>query len=178
MTTYQQPTQELDDILTKLVKKGGFAGYHYMILANGLIKNREFIGKKHYLHALHGLETVLSRLNDTLSIEKLDVMIRNAPKSSNLLRDLKAYTWKGEKANAFAVLRKYLKQEGITPELTAAIFHIYTKIDMHPHDPHYVTFPVSAVELIPYLKNEDVELILAHCIEFAADRIQSYGIMP
>lgn len=175
-TSYQKPTQKLDEILNKLVKKGGFAGYHYMILANGLIKNREFLGEKHYLHALHGLEMILPQLSDKLSKEKLDQMIRNEPRSRNPLKDLKEHIWKGEKAKAFAMLRQTLKEEGVTQELTATIAYTYTRIDDHPHDPHYVTFPTSAFELIPRLKDEEVELVLAHSVEFAVDRVIRYGV--
>ena len=175
-TSYQKPTQKLDEILNKLVKKGGFAGYHYMILANGLIKNREFLGEKHYLHALHGLEMILPQLSDKLSKEKLDQMIRNEPRSRNPLKDLKEHIWKGEKAKAFAMLRQTLKEEEVTQELTATIAYTYTRIDDHPHDPHYVTFPTSAFELIPRLKDEEVELVLAHSVEFAVDRVIRYGV--
>ncbi len=174
--SYQKPTRNLDEILCKLVKKGGFAGYHYMILANGLIKNREFLGEKHYRHALHGLEMILPQLSDKLSKEKLDQMIRNEPTSSDLLKDLKEHIWRGEKAKAFAMLRQFLKEEGVTQELTATIAHTYTGIDDHPHDPHYVTFPTSAFELIPRLKDDEVELVLAHSVEFAVDRVTRYGV--
>jgi len=175
ITNYRKPTQNLDKILTRLVKKGGFVGYHYMIVANGLIKNREFLGEKHYSHALHGLETIILQLDDTLSKEKLDLAIKNEPKSGDSLKDLKGHVWKGEKAKAFAVLRQYLKEEGVTQRLKAAIAHSFTNINNH--DPHYVTVPTSVFELIPSLKNEEVELALAHSIEFAVDRIRKYGVV-
>lgn len=59
MNSYQKLTQSLKEIPAKLVKKGGFAGYHFMILANGLIKNREFLGEKHYLNALQDLDACM-----------------------------------------------------------------------------------------------------------------------
>ena len=59
MISYQKPSQSLREILAKLVKKGGFVGYHFMILANGLIKNREFLGEKHYLNALQDLDACM-----------------------------------------------------------------------------------------------------------------------
>ncbi len=178
ITSYREPTQSLDEILAKLVRKGGFAGYHYMILVNGLIKNRDLLGDNHYLHALHGLEMILPGLSDTLSPEKIDLMIRNEPRSIDPLKDLKKYIWKGEKVKAFATLRQYLKEEGVTQELTTAIAHTYTRIDGHPHDPHYVTFPTSAFELIPHLEEEGVELVLAHSVEFVVNRVKELGIMP
>jgi hypothetical protein len=177
MTNYQKPTQSLKEILAKLVKKGGFAGYHFMILANGLIKNREFLGEKHYLHALQGLEMILPQLDDKLTTEKLDSMVVNGGRSRDSLKGLKKHIWKGEKLKAFAMLRQFLDEEGVTQELTATIAHTYTRIDDHPHDPHYVTFPVSVFELVPRLKDEEVELVLAHSVEFAVDRVRRYGVM-
>ena len=47
---------------------------------------------------------------------------------------------------------------------------------MHPHDPHYVTFPTAVFELIPHLNKNDIEIVLAHSIEFAIDRIKTHGI--
>jgi hypothetical protein len=175
---YLKPTLKLDEILHELVKKGGFVGYHFMIVANGLINNREFIGEKHYLHALHSLETILPSLSDTLSKENLDAIAKNTQKPTNPLKDLKEHIWKGDKAKAFATLRQYLDEEGANDELKAAIAHTYTRINDFPHDPHYVTFPTSAFELIPHLKSDEVELILAHCVEFAVDRVQQHGIKP
>lgn len=174
---YQKPTQTLDEILHNLVKKGGFSGYHYMIVANGLVKNRQFLGKKHYLHVVHSLETILPQLSDTLTIEKLDSMIKNTQNPRDPINDLKKCILKGKKESAFTLLRQYLNEEGVTQELTATIAHTYTKIDDHPHDPHYVTFPTSAFELVPNLKDDDIELILAHSIEFAIDRINQHGII-
>ncbi|MFX1521048.1 MAG: hypothetical protein ACFFCD_14115 [Promethearchaeota archaeon] len=176
--TSQKPTLNLDELLHKLAKKGGFVGYHYLIVANGLIKNKEFLGEKYYLHALQGLEAMLSRLSDTLSTEKLDSIIIETPKTEDLIKELKKFIWKGEKAKAFSVLRSYLKEEDVTQELTNAIAHTYTKIDDHPHDPHYVTFPVAAFELVPHLKSEDVELVLAHSVEFVVNRVRNYGVLP
>ena len=86
---YQKPTQTLDEILHNLVKKGGFSGYHYMIVANGLIKNRQFIEQKHYLHVVHSLEMILPQLSDTLTMEKLDSMIKNMRNSGDQINDLK-----------------------------------------------------------------------------------------
>jgi len=173
---YLKPTLKLDEILHELVKKGGFVGYHFMIVANGLINNREFIGERHYLHALHSLETILPSLSDTLSKEKLDTIVENAQKTTNPINDLKEYIWKGDKAKAFATLRQYLNEEGANDELKAAIAHTYTRINDYPHDPHYVTFPTSAFELIPHLKGDELELVLAHCVEFAVDRVKQHGV--
>ncbi len=38
--------------------KGTFAGYHYAIVANGLIKNRPFLGSKLYDHTLSQLDAI------------------------------------------------------------------------------------------------------------------------
>jgi hypothetical protein len=169
----------MDDLLPHLVKKGGFAGYHYMIVANALIKNRAFLGETHYLHALKELEAVADRLSDTLSVEGLDALVKDesVPKSNNLLRDLETAIWRCKKPQALAILRHYLRDVGAAQELTTAIAHSFTAINDHPHDPHYVTFPLSAFELIPHLNEDDIELILAHCVEFAIERVQRYGIM-
>jgi hypothetical protein len=174
---YRRPSKTLDEILTKLVKKGNFAGYHYMILANGLIKNRKFIGEKHYLHALHGIETLLPHMTDTISLEKLDSMTQDRPRSKDHLNNLKKYVWKGEKKKALSTMREYLEKEGVTKALENTLAHTYTKIDRYPHDPHYVTFPVSAFELVPHLKDEAVSLILSHTIEFAVNRIERHGVI-
>jgi hypothetical protein len=176
---YGTPVRSMDDLLPHLVKKGGFAGYHYMIVANALIKNRAFLGETHYLHALKELEAVADRLSDTLSVEGLDALVKDesVPKSNNLLRDLETAIWRCKKPQALAILRHYLRDRGAAQELTTAIAHSFTAINDHPHDPHYVTFPLSAFELIPHLNEDDVELILAHCVEFAIERVQRYGIM-
>ncbi len=171
-----KPILKLDEILRELVKKGGFVGYHFMIVANGLIKNREFVGENHYSHALNSLETLLPRLRDTLTTEKIDGITRNAQKSTNPLKDLKEHIWDGDKAKALAMLRQHLKGEGANEELKVAVAHAYTRINDYPHDPHYVTFPTSAFELIPHLKSDEVELVLAHCVEFAVDRVQQHGV--
>jgi len=176
---YGTTIRSIDDFLPHLVKKGGFAGYHSMIVANALIKNRAFLGEKYYLHALKDLEIVAGRLSDTLSVEELDALVRNesVPKSNNLLRDLETAIWRGKKPQALAILRHYLHDHEAAQELTATIAHSFTAINDHPHDPHYVTFPLSAFELIPHLNEGDIELILAHCVEFAMERVQMYGIM-
>jgi hypothetical protein len=175
---YGRPVGSMNDLLPHLVKKGGFAGYHYMIVANALMKNRAFLGEAHYLHALKELEIVADRLSDTLSVEGLDALVKgeSVPKSNNPLRDLEAAIWKCEKPQALAILRYCLYDHGVVQELTAAIAHSFTAINDHPHDPHYVTFPLSAFELIPHLNEDDTELILAHCVEFAIERVFSYGI--
>jgi len=147
-----------------------------MIVANGLINNREFVGENHYLHALHSLETLLPSLRDTLTTEKIDGITRSMQKSTNPLKDLKEHIWDGNKVKAFAMLRQHLKGEGANEELKAAVAHAYTRINDYPHDPHYVTFPTSAFELIPHLKSDEVELVLVHCVEFAVDRVQQHGV--
>jgi len=179
LSQYRTPSRSMDDLLPHLVKKGGFAGYHYMIVANALIKNRTFLGEVHYLHALKELDIVADRLSDTLSIEGLNALVKDesVPKSNNLLRDLETAIWKCKKPQALAILRHYLRDSGAAQELTAAIAHSFTAINDHPHDPHYVTFPLSAFEIIPDLNEDGTELILAHCVEFAIERIHSYGIM-
>ncbi len=176
---YGRPAGSMDDLLPRLVKKGGFAGYHYMIAANALIKNRAFLGETHYLHALKELETVADRLSDTLSVEGLDALVKDesVPKSDNPPRDLEAAIWKCEKPQALTILRHYIRDRGADQELMAAVAHSFTAINDHPHDPHYVTFPLSAFELIPQLNEDDTELILAHCVEFAIERVHRYGIM-
>ncbi|MDD1720703.1 MAG: hypothetical protein LUP95_01795, partial [Euryarchaeota archaeon] len=78
---------------------------------------------------------------------------------------------------AFALLRRYLNDHGQTKALTAEIAHSFTLIDEHPHDPHYVTFPLSAFELVPHLTEEESELILAQCIDFAISRVKEYGLV-
>ena len=40
LSEYETPESNLEELLSGLVKKGGFVGYHYMILANALIKRR------------------------------------------------------------------------------------------------------------------------------------------
>lgn len=38
------------------------------------------------------------------------------------------------------------------------------------------TFPTSAFELVPFLNEDDVKLVLAHTVEFAIDRIKRFGV--
>lgn len=78
---------------------------------------------------------------------------------------------------ALEQLHSCVFSKGVTRELKAAISHRYTKIDAHPHDPHYLTFSVSAFQLAEHLESENVELIMAHTVEFAVDRINRYGLI-
>jgi hypothetical protein len=73
------------------------------------------------------------------------------------------------------MLIHYHGEQGATPELWNAILHSYTKVDDHPHDPHYVTVPRSLFELVRHLKDGDVVLALVHSVKFAVDRIISRG---
>jgi hypothetical protein len=172
----KEPSSNLEDILTELVKMGGFYEYHYLILVNGLINQREFIDEKYFQHALAGVEALLPTMTETLSTEKLYSMTRGLKTSGNLLHELKGSIWKANASQAYALLRRYLDEEGVTTDLTSALAHTYVMIDDHPHDPHYVTFPISAFELTRHLNPKDTELALAHVIEFAVERVRSLGI--
>jgi hypothetical protein len=172
----REPSMKLKEILSELVKKGGFYEYHYMIMINGLINQREFIGDEHYRYALTKLENLLPDMTETLSTDKLDSIINGMKPSKDPLQELKTRVWKGEKPRAYAALRQYLKESGVTSELTSTIAHTFVMIDHHPHDPHYVTFPVSTFELTRRLDEANTELVLAHAIDFAADRVIRYGV--
>lgn len=179
MGHYKTPAQTLRDTLSRLVTKGTFVGYHYMIVANGLIKNRAFVGDAHYNHGLAQLDTISNQLASTLSAKAMDALASGEMigSSSDLLTDLQRSIWTALRARAFALLRHYIQEYGVTTELTIAIGHSFTRIDEHPHDPHYVTFPLSAFELLPHLVAEERELILAQCIDFAINRVQQHGLM-
>jgi hypothetical protein len=179
MAQHERPTQTLRDTLSRLVTKGTFVGYHYMIVANGLIKNRAFIGDAHYNHALAQLDTISNQLTSTLSTKAMDALASSEATSgsNDLLTDLQRSIWNAARARAFALLRHYIQEYGVTTELTIAIAHSFTRIDEHPHDPHYVTFPLSAFELLPHLAAEERELILAQCIDFAINRVQQHGLI-
>jgi len=173
----QEPSMDLNEILSKLIRKTGFVGYHYMILANGLINQRDFLGEDYYMHGLSGLEKMLPELSDGMSHEYLEGFIDKADATNYSIDNLKHHIWDGNKPGAFKILREYYKENGLTPELERAILHSYTRIDDHPHDPHYVTAPRSLFELVKHLREEDVVLALAHSVEFAVDRIQRNGVM-
>lgn len=173
----EEPTMQLDEILRRLLRKTGFSSYHYMILANGLINQREFLGEDHYLHGLAGLEKMLPRLPGGMSYEYLHGFTRDTRVDDVGVDALKTRIWGGDKAGAFTALVKLYGEEGATPELMNAILHSYTRIDAPPHDPHYVTVPRSLFELVRHLNEEDVVLALAHSVEFAVDRINSRGAM-
>ena len=172
----KKSSNSLEYVISELVKRSRFYEYHYMILINGLINQREFIDEKYFQHALAGLEALLPNMTKTLSTEKLNSMIRGLKTSSNLLQELKWSIWKGKASQAYAVLRRYLDEEGFTSDLTSTIAYTYMIIDDHPHDPHYVTSPVSAFELTNHLNHENIELVLAHVIEFAVERVRRLGI--
>ncbi|MBD3205044.1 hypothetical protein GF319_01720 [Candidatus Bathyarchaeota archaeon] len=173
----QEPSMDLDEILSNLIRKTGFVSYHYMILANGLINQRDFIGEEYYQHGLSGLEKMLPELSDGMSHKYFENLIDKSHVTNYDISDLKENIWKGNKSGTFKVLKEYHKENGLTPELERAILHSYTKIDDHPHDPHYVTVPRSLFELIKSLRDEDVVLALAHSVEFSVNRIQRSGVM-
>jgi hypothetical protein len=167
----------VEEILSKLIRKSGFAEYHYMILANGLMNQRGFLGEDYYLHAFAGLEKLLPSLRDGMSIDFLSKTMREPKKGDASVDGLKERIWAADKAGAFRVLRKYLEENDVTEELKIGILHSYAFIDHHPHDPHYVTVPVSIFEMLSRLEPDDVELAVAHTVEFAVDRISRNGVM-
>ena len=172
----REPEGNLDQILGELVKKGGFLEYHYMILVNGLVKRKDYIGEDYYLHALAGIEDLLPRMNETLTTERLDSVTRGVETLGEPLVGLRKGILTADAPRAYAALRRQLENEGITSELTSTIAHAYTRIEGRPHDPHYVTFPVAAFELCDSLSVEDRELALAHTVEFAMNRISRRGL--
>ncbi len=179
LSSYERPSRALSEILARLVTKGTFVGYHYVIVANGLIKNRPFLGSKLYDDALSQLDAISNELPSTLSSAALDMLISSEriDQSPDVLTGLRRLILKAERARAFALLRRYLNDHGPTKALTAEILYSFTFIDEHPHDPHYVTFPLSAFELLPQLTEEESELILAQCIDFAIRRVKEYGLI-
>ncbi|UCH37810.1 MAG: hypothetical protein JSV76_01140 [Candidatus Bathyarchaeota archaeon] len=177
VTTFKKPNASIDTILSELVKKGGFYEYHYMILMNGLINQREYIGEHWFQHALATLEELIPDMTETLTIETLNSMIHGRTTTNHLLHELQRSIWKGKLSNAYAVLRTYLEEFGITTDLRSALTYKFTMIDDHPHDPHYVTFPISAFELTRHLNHENAELLLAHVVEFAVERVNQLGTM-
>ncbi|MGZ4908948.1 MAG: hypothetical protein ACXV5F_09900 [Halobacteriota archaeon] len=179
LSSYENPSHALNDVLARLVTKGTFVGYHYIIVANGLIKNRSFLGSTLYDHALSQLDAICTELPSTLSSGALDTLISNEQihGSPDVLTELRRSILKAERARAFALLRLYLNDHGPAKALTAEIAHSFTRIDEHPHDPHYVTFPLAAFELLPHLTDEERELVLAQCVDFAISRVNQYGLL-
>jgi hypothetical protein len=173
---FSEPEGDLDQMLDELVKKGGFLEYHYVILVNGLIRRKDYVGEEYYLHALAGIEDLLQGMKETLTIERLDSMTRGVETSDEPLVDLQKGILTADAPRAYAALRGQLETDGMTPELTFTIAHAYTRIKGSPHDPHYVTFPVATFELCENLNNENKELALAHTLEFAMDRINTRGL--
>jgi len=177
ITNPKEPETGLEEIISKTIRKSGFSGYHYLILINGLINQKEFLGDEYYLHALNGLENVLPSLSDGMSHKYFNDLVAKAESKETGEDALKHRIWKGDKAGAFACLSSYYNENGLTKELKNAILYSYTKIDDHPHDPHYVTVPTSLFELIDVLSPEDIILALAHTVEFGCDRIKRRGVM-
>ncbi len=159
--------------------KGTFVGYHYVIVANGLIKNRPFLGSKLYDHALSQLDAISTELPSTLSSTALDMLIstERINQSPDALTELRRSILKTERARAFSLLRRYLNDHGPTKALTAEIAYSFTLIDEPPQDPHSVTFPLAAFELLPHQTEEGGELILAQCVDFALSRVTEHGIV-
>lgn len=171
----KEPSMDLGEILSALIRKSGFTEYHYMIVANGLIKQREFLGETHYLNGVAGIERLLPRLRNGMSSDHIERIIGESGSEAVSVESLKEAIWRGDMALAFADLRAYLSEYGITEELKLGILHSYTLIDDHPHDPHYVTVPVSIFEMLSELKPDEVELALAHTVEFAVNRVRRSG---
>ena len=169
------PSIGVDEILSRLMRKSGFAEYHYMILANGLLNQRELLGDDYYFHAFSGLEKLLPDLRDWALKDKPSKAAGRLGGDSSV-EGLKERILSADKAGALRVLRNHLEEYGVTEELKTGILHSYTSIDHHPHDPHYVTVPVSIFELLGRLDPGDVELALAHTVEFAVDRVARNGV--
>lgn len=174
---FREPERDLGQILGELVKKGGFLEYHYVILINGLIRQRDYVGEEYYLHALAGIEDLLPGMKETITTEWLDSVTRGAETLDEPLVDLQKGILTADAPRAYAALRRQLETEGMTPELTCAVAHAYTQIKGRPHDPHYVTFPVAAFELTKHLSEENMELAVAHTVEFALSRVKRHGIV-
>lgn len=175
LRTPEKPSQDIDEILSDLIRKSGFIEYHYMILANGLLNQREFLDEKYILNAFTGIQKKLPSMRDGMFNEYLKKTRNDIELDEISLDSLKKNIIIGDKHRAFAALNGYLKEYGVTDELRTGILHSYTFIDEHPHDPHYVTVPVSIFELLDELKLEDIELAIAHTVEFAVDRIRRSG---
>jgi hypothetical protein len=173
---FKEPRGDLDLILNELVRKGGFLEYHYIILVNGLIKRRDYIGEDFFQHALAGIEELLPMMKETLVTDRLDLMTKDVKTIENPLLDLQKSILTADASRAYAALRIQLETEGMTSDLTHTILHVYTQIEGTPHDPHYVTFPVAVFELCDSLCVEGKELALAHTVEFALNRIRSRGL--
>lgn len=100
LSSYERSPRALNDILARLVTKGTFVGYHYVIVANGLIKNRPFLGSKLYDHALSQLDTISTELPSTLSSAALDMLISDERinQSPDVLMELRRSILKAERA--------------------------------------------------------------------------------
>jgi hypothetical protein len=173
---FREPEGDLDQMLGELVKMGGFLEYHYVILVNGLIRRKDYVGEEYYLHALAGIEDLLPGMKETLTTERLYSVTRGVESLDEPLVDLQKGILTADAPRAYAALRRQLETEGMTPELTFTIAHAYTRIEGRPHDPHYVTFPVAVFELCEGLSVDDRELALAHTVEFAMGRISRRGL--
>lgn len=172
----KSPSTSIDEILSRLIRKSGFAEYHYMILANGLLNQRGFLGDDYFFHAFAGLEKLLPSLRDGTSTDYLTKVTADHSRGGASVEGLKERIWAADKPGAFDALHGYLQESGVTEELRVGILHSYTAIDHHPHDPHYVTVPASLFELLGRLDPGDAELALAHTVEFAADRASRHGV--
>jgi hypothetical protein len=172
-----RPTRALNEILSELLTKTGFIGYHYMILANGLINQRDFLGEQYYQHALAGLEKMLSQLPTGMTPQELHKLINTSSHDDYTVDELRQHILNGNKSEAFATVIKYYNEHGITHELQNTILSSYTWINDHPPDPHYVTVPTSLCELSQHLNDENIALALVHSVEFAINRIRNRGII-
>jgi hypothetical protein len=170
------PAMEIQDILSSLICKSGFVEYHYMIVANGLIKKRKFLGEESFLNGFATLEALLPGMREGRFRRRTERMkLFNSSEIS--VTALKDAIWMGDSTRALTILFSYLDEYGVTDELKQGILHSYTLIDDHPHDPHYVTVPVSIFELLGELKLDEVKLAVAHTVEFASSRIKRSGLM-
>ena len=174
----ERPESKLSEILSSLIKKSGFVEYHYMILANGLIRERQNLGETYFLQALAGLEKIILQLNEGMSKSFIDKTIDDNVSTDSSISSIQESIWKGDRSTAFSRMRSYLAENGVTNELKNGILYCYTRIKGHPHDPHYVTAPESIFELIDFLDGDEVELAVAHTINFAVNRILRNGLLP
>ena len=167
----------VSETLSSVIHRGSFVGYHYMIIANALIQNRSDFSIPLFQEGLSTLATMAENLPLSHPPSILDSISMNSSQSEITINALKHVILQGNGSKAKIMLHQYLQENQITNALLESIIHAFTRIAKHPHDPHFLTFPVAASQLVKHISSIDTEILLLHLIEYATNNIQHYGTL-
>lgn len=170
-------TLNIPEVVSDVIHRGSFVGYHYLIVTNALLQNKSTFSVdliQEGFTTLHGMAQRLPLSHPPSSLEGYSKLNHNQSLNTEALTNA---ILQGNTKNAKSIVHAYLAEYQITNDLLVSILHAFTRINKHPHDPHFLTFPVAVTQLINQIDIIDAEILLHHLIEYATDNIQHYGTL-